>query len=178
MSWQSYGRYLVGNYFSPAAYKILSFSLTFVILTVMCLHVGLFPFIYFGTLHFLNFCVFYFFARLRKFSAIISSVRFLIPCSLSSPSGTPMMQILLHFYCLKDPLNCSHYLNFIFLFAALFGCFLLPCLPNFWFDLLLHPTPCVLLLVYSSFQILCPSLLFLCFCNLFRCMLPLYWSPH
>ena len=92
-------------------------------------------------------------------SVIISSNRFLISCFLSFPSAPAMMQMMLHVMLSKGPLNYPHFLKFFFHFVALIGCFLLSCLPNHWFNFLLHPTYCLFLLVYSSFQILYSSFL-------------------
>ena len=71
----------------------LEFSLTFVILIMVCLGVFLFGFIVLGIL-----CGFYTwisvgFFRLKKFSDIISSNIFLTPLSPLSPSRTPISTI-------------------------------------------------------------------------------------
>ena len=96
-----------------------------------------------------------------------------IPCSLSSPSGNPVMRMFYTLCCPKGPLN-YYFLEFFFtfcsllLFFTLIGCLLLPCLKNRWFSPLLHPTYYLFSLVSSSFQILSSSflissfLLFLC----------------
>ena len=74
-------------------------------------------------------CVHFSFTRLGKFSVIISSNRFSVPCPLSSSSGTHMMWMLSCFVLSQRCLNYPHFLKFIFLFAALVGYFLLPRLP-------------------------------------------------
>ena len=60
ISWQSYWNSLLGNYLSlSSSFKILSLSLNFDILIMMCLGVGLLGFIFIGTLCFLNICDFF-----------------------------------------------------------------------------------------------------------------------
>ena len=86
----------VTNCFSLAAFKILSLSLIFGILIIMCLGVGLFASILFGTVSWT--CMSISFTKLGKFSFIIFSNRFPISCFFSSPFGTPMMQM---WECLK-----------------------------------------------------------------------------
>ena len=58
--------------------------------------------------------------RLGKFSVISSPDRFLIFCSLSSPSGTSMMKCCYTSCCPKDPLNYLHFFLIIFSFLPLF----------------------------------------------------------
>ena len=154
ISWQSYGSSHVGNCFSLSTSKILSLSLTFGILFMMCLSVGLFGFILSGFLCASWTCMFISLTRMEKFSVIISSNRFLIPCSVSSPSRSPMTQMLVHLMLYQRPFKLSSFFEIIFLLAVTIGCFLLPCLSNHWFDSLLHSAYCLLLLMYSSFQIL------------------------
>ena len=79
----------VTRLFPLAAFKII--SLTFNILIVMCLSVSLFRFILFGALCFLDFESVSF-ARLGKFSTIISSNRCSVPFCLSS--GMLVVQML------------------------------------------------------------------------------------
>ena len=102
------------------AFRILSLSLSLVILIMMFLDVGLFGSNLFRILWVSWACVTFSFTRLGKFLVIISSNRFSIPCSVYSPSDIPMMQMLLHFMLSKMFLNLS---LFFFLFAALPGCF-------------------------------------------------------
>ena len=73
----------VNNCLSVATFKILSLSLTFAILIMRCLGVGLFGFIMFRSLWASWPCVSFSFTRLGNFLVIISSDRFLIPFSLS-----------------------------------------------------------------------------------------------
>ena len=81
--------------FSLPDFKILSLSLTFVILIMICLGVDHFGFIFFGTLCASLTWISVSIPRLGKFSAIILSNTFLpFSLSLSSPSGTPIMRML------------------------------------------------------------------------------------
>ena len=75
-----------------------------------------------------------FFTKLEEFSATISSNRFSVLFSLSSPSETPIMKMLV---CViyQRPFKV-HF--FFFLIALPFRWFLLPCLPTCW-SVLLHP---------------------------------------
>ena len=64
------------------------------------------------------------------------------------------------------------YLHFYdsFSFYCSDGCFLLPYLPNHWFDPLLHPFHYWFPIIYSSFQVMCLSFLtgsFFCFLSTF-----------
>ena len=76
------------------AFKILSLSLTFGIIIMMCLGMGLFASILFGTLFASCTCVSISFTKWGKFSFIIFSDRFPISCSFSSSSGSPLMWML------------------------------------------------------------------------------------
>ena len=76
---------------SLAAFKILSLSLTFGILIMMCLGVGPFESILFGTLYAYWTCMSISFTKLGNFSFTIFSNRFPVSCSFSSQSGTSMM---------------------------------------------------------------------------------------
>ena len=72
-------------WFSLAAFQILSLSLTFCILIMMCLGVGLFTSILFGILCASWTCASISFTKLGKFPYIIFSNRFSISCPFSSP---------------------------------------------------------------------------------------------
>ena len=80
----------VTSCFSLAAFKIFYLSLTSGTLIIICLRVGLFASILFGTLHGSWTCMSISFTKLRKFSFITFSNRFPNFCSSSCPSGTPM----------------------------------------------------------------------------------------
>lgn len=111
--------------------------------------------LFLDSLCFLDLCVFSF-HQIRKVFSHCFSNRFSIPCSLSSFSGTHLWcKCCYASRCFKGPLNYSHFLKFLFVIAALIGCFFfLPCFPNHWCGPLLHPTFCLFLSLYSSFQIL------------------------
>ena len=83
------------------------------------------------------------FASIGKFSAIISSSRFSVPFSLSSPSGTPMIQIFIHLMLLQRFLRLF---SFFFLFDLPFGWYSLSSLPDCWSIL------CVIWSAVYSFQ--------------------------
>src|SRR5574337_737711 len=104
--------------FSLAAFNILSLSLIFVGLIIMCLGVFLLEFILPGTLCASWSWLTISFPMLGKSSAIISSNIFSGPFSLSRPSETPIMQMLVHItFCLRCFLGCLHlfYSNFYIL---------------------------------------------------------------
>ena len=125
---------------------------------MMCLGVGLFAPFLFGTLCFLDLPV-YFLHQIRKFSFSIFSNRFPISCSSSSPSSTPMMWMV---DCLKLSqrlLILSSYFGFLFLLVVLIGCFLLPYVPNYWFNSRRHPLYCCFSVNCSLFQLVYPSFL-------------------
>ena len=84
--------------FSLAAFKILSMSLNLVVLIKMCR--PLWVQLVLDSLSFLDLCVF-FLHQIREVLVITFSNRFLIPCSFSSPSGIPTMQMLVHFILSK-----------------------------------------------------------------------------
>ena len=130
---------------------------------------------------FLDLYVFFLHQITEVFSAIIFSIAFSIPCSLSFPSDIPVMQILLCLMLSQKSLKLSSFWGFFFLFAILIGSFLLPCLSNLWFDPLLHLNCCWFLLGYSSYQSLYSSFLtgsFLWFLCPFLSLQSLCWSSH
>ena len=61
----------------------------------------------------------FFLHQIREVLVIISSNRFLIPYSFSSPSGIPMMWMLLCFMLYKMFLSSPHFLKFFFFFLLL-----------------------------------------------------------
>ena len=95
--------------FFLAAFKILSSSLTFGILIMMCLGVLLFGSSLFGTLcaHWTYLSIS--FTKLGKFSLIIFSDKFSISCFSFSPSGTPMIQLLIHLEMSQRLLSLSSF---------------------------------------------------------------------
>ena len=124
--------------FSLAAFKIISLSLNFAIFIMICLGVTLYGFILIGTLCTSWACMTFSLIKLRKFSVIIFSNRFSMPCSPSSPSGNPMIWVLSHFRLCCNSLKPSSSFLVFFHFVALSGNFLLSCPPGHWFDPLLQ----------------------------------------
>ena len=117
----------VTYFFSLAAFKIISLSLTFGILIMMCLGVVLF-----GSILFETSCAFWtsqsiFFTKLGKFSFLIFSYGVPVFCSSSSPFGTPLMWML-------DLLKLSQRL---LIFFSLFGFFFLLVVLIGWFCFLM-----------------------------------------
>ena len=120
---------------------------------------GLFASILFGTLCASWTCRSISLTKLGEFSFIIFSDGFPISCSYSSPSGTPMRPML-------DLLKLSHrlfilssFFKFFFLLVVLHGCFLLPYVPNHWFESWLHPLYFCFPINCSLFQLVNLSLL-------------------
>ena len=102
------------------------------------------------------------FTMLEKLSIITILHKFSIRCFLSSPSGTPIKQKLIHLKLSKKLLNYSH--------SFWFRCFLFPYLPNLSVPLL-HPQYWCWPVMCSSFQLLHSSFLtssFLCFLLLLK----------
>ena len=122
--------------------------------------VGLFASILFGTLcaSWTYMCIS--FTKLGKFSFIIFKNRFPISCSFSSPSGTAMMQMLECLKLSRRLLPLSLFSGVLFYFCCLIGCFLLPYVPNHWFNFQFHPLYCCYYPVNCSlFQLVYPSFL-------------------
>ena len=103
-------------HFSLVAFNKFSLSLIFVNLITMCLGVFLLGFILPQTLCVSWIWVAIFFPLLGKSSTIISSNIFSGPFSLSSPSGTPIMQMLV---CLMSQ-KSLRLLSFPFVLSSLF----------------------------------------------------------
>ena len=82
---------------------------------MMCLGVGLFASILFGTLCASWTCKSISFTKLGKFSFLIFSKRFPISCSFSSPSGTPMMWMLEYFKVFQKLLPLSLFFWILFI---------------------------------------------------------------
>ena len=95
--------------------RILFLILTLGILFMICLGMVLFGSNLFGTLCAFWTCMSISFAKLMKFSFIIFSNRLPISCFFSSPSITPMMQMLEHLMMSQRLLTLSS-----FLFVCLF----------------------------------------------------------
>ena len=114
----------VTNCVSLAAFEILSLSLTFGILIMICFGVGLFASMLFGTLCASWICMSISFTKLGKFSFIILSNRFPSSCSFSS-SVTPVMLMLDLSKLYQKLLPLPSFLGFFFL-LVLIGYFLLP----------------------------------------------------
>ena len=107
-------------HFSLAAFNNFSLSLIFANLITMCLSVFLLGFILYGS-HCASWTwVAISFPMLGKFSTIISSNIFSGPSSLSSPSGTPIMRMLLRLMLSQRSLRLSsfHFILFSFFCSA------------------------------------------------------------
>ena len=102
--------------FSLADFKILSLSLILGILIMICLGVGSLVHLDWDFLCFLNLHGFFSLSWFRKFSVIIFSKRVSIPCSFSSSSGIPMIQMFLCFMLFWSSLKLSSY------FFSLYSC--------------------------------------------------------
>ena len=97
---------------------------------MMCLGVGLFASILFGT-HCVSWtCISISFTKLGKFSFIIFSNRFPTSYSFYSLSGTPMMQMMECLKLVQRMLTLSSFFGFFFVLVVLIGCFLLPYVAN------------------------------------------------
>ena len=122
-------------------------------------------------------CVSFIFFRLVKFSVIISSNRFSIPFSLSSPSSTTM-DVVICLMLSQRFLKLSLVFKFSFLFAAQIGCFLLPCFPNHWISHSLYRICSWFLQVYFSIPCVIHLGLFLWFSGFFMLIISLFrFSP-
>ena len=116
------GNLPVTNFFSLAAFKSSSFSLTFGFVTMMCLGVGLFASIIIGTLCASWTCMSIPFTNLGKLSFTVFSERFLFSCSFSCLSGTPMRQMLDLLKVFQGMLTVSSgFLDSFFLLVVLIG---------------------------------------------------------
>ena len=117
-------------HFSLAAFNNFSLSLIFATLITMCLGVFLVGFILYGTLCTSWTWVAFSFPTLGKFSTIISSNIFSGPFSLSSPSGTPIMRMLLHLMLPQKSLRLSSFLFILFSLFCSTAVIPLLCLPG------------------------------------------------
>ena len=100
---------------SLAAFNNFSLSLFFANLIIMCLGMFLLGFILYGTLCASWTWMAISFPTLGNFSTIISSNIFSGPFSLSSPSGTPIMRMLLHLTLSQRSLRLSSFHSFFFI---------------------------------------------------------------
>ena len=103
---------------SLATFRILSLSFILDILIVMCLGMGLFGLHFVGALCASCTWMYVSFLRLGKFLAILFSNKFSVPLSLSTPSGTPIIQMLVHLLLSQSSLRllsfCLILCSFIF----------------------------------------------------------------
>ena len=103
--------------------------------------------------------------QLGKISFIIFSNSFPISCSFSSPSGTLMMWMFKCFKLSQRLLKLSSFFWILFSSRCSNWLFLLPYVPNHWFDSQLHPLCCCFPVNCSLFKLVYPSFLtgsFLC----------------
>ena len=150
----------------------------------MCFGGGPFASILLGTQCASWTCMSISFTKLGKFPFITFSNRFLISCSSSSsPSGTPMMRMLEHLKLSQRLFTLS--LFFRILFSSSCPDFLLPYVPNHWFDPWFNPLYCCSPINCSLFQLVYPSFLtgyFLC-CRgphsvPWACLWTVFWTLH
>ena len=144
---------------------------------MMYLGVGLFASILFRTL--CAFCFFFTLCFLDLHVYFIHQIRevffhyfhrFPISCSFSSPSGTPVRQMLGRFKLSQKLLILSLFFEFFFHLVVLHGCIVFRYVPNHWFDPQLYSLYCCFPINYSLFQSVYPS---------FRTGSFLYcWHPH
>ena len=105
-------------YFSLVAFNILSLSLIFVSFITICLVLLLLGYLLPG-----NLCASWTwltisFLMFRKFLDVISSNIFLGPFCLSSPSGTPVVRMLVHLMLFQRFLGYFHLFFFFILFCG------------------------------------------------------------
>ena len=139
--------------FSLAAFNILSLCLVFVSLIKMCLGVYLFRFILYGT-----FCTSWTwltisFSMLGKFSTINSSRIFSYPFFFSS-SESPIILMLVVWYCPRGLWDHPQFFSFFLLYSALQNLFPSFYLPDHLF-LLLFQISCYWFLFNFSNCVVC-----------------------
>ena len=163
-------------HFSFAAFKILSLSLAFESLIIVCLSVDLFEFILLGVYWASWMFMFMSFIRFEKSSAIISSNIFSTSFSLFSFSGTSTMCMLVCLVVSHWSLGlCSLFFS-LFLSVPQYQQFLLSCSQVYWFFLLPIQIWMWIPLVNFSFQLLyflAPE--FFCLFLFLLGFLSLYW---
>ena len=119
----------------------------------------LFGFILFGTLCASWTCMSISLPQLGKFFVIIffkQISNFLLSLLLLVPLWC---ECWMSWSCSESCLYFPYFFLFFFLLIVLTGCFLLPHVPNHWFDSRLHPLHCCFPEHCSLFQLVCPSFL-------------------
>ena len=101
-------------FFPLVAFNILSLSLIFIILIAMCLCVFLLAFILPGNLHFLD-LIEYFLSHVREVFCYYLC-KYYLGSFLSSPSGTPIMQMLVCLMLSQRSLRLSSVFFFFIFF--------------------------------------------------------------
>ena len=139
-------------WFSLAAFNIFSLYLIFDSLINMCLGMFLLGFILCGTLCSSWTWLTISFPTLGKFSTLMYSSVLFATFSLSSPSGSPIMWMLVCFMLSHRFLKLSSFLLILFSFQLQW--FPLLCLPAYWSIPRYYLIYWSLLLVYFSFQLL------------------------
>ena len=139
-------------FFSLAASKTCSLLLLFAILIIIYLGIDLLGFILLEIHCASRTWMSVSFPKLGKFSGIISSNNFSAPFFLSSPFGISTVWMLSHLMIMQSLLNLFLFkllLLLLLLFIAVqLGCFLAPCLQDYWYILLQPLTCCSFPLVY------------------------------
>ena len=123
----------------------------------MCLGVGLFASILFETLCFLDLHV-CFLHQIRKVSFHYFFIHIFNFLPFLFSFWHPVMQMLEHLKLSHRLLTLSLFF-WIFFLVVLIGCFLLPYVPNHWFDSQLHPHYWCFPVNCSLFQLVYPSCL-------------------
>ena len=98
------------------------------------------------------------FTKLGKISFIIFSNKFSISCSSSSPSGNPMIQMLIHLKLSQRFLTLPLIFGFFFLLAVQIECLFLPYVPKSLISFLASSPP---LLVPCNFFFISLSVTFI-----------------
>ena len=118
------------------------------------------------------------FAKLEKCSFITFSNKFSISCSSSSPSGTPMIQMLALFRCPRGFLYSTlffFFLEFLFVLSILAECLFPLYISNHWFESQLSFPHCSLSADFSLFYLVTFISSFIC-CHT-QWLLWAFWSP-
>ena len=131
----------VTNCFSLVAFKILSLSVNFCILIMMCFGVVLFGFILFWTLHFLDLYV-YFLHQIREVFCHFFKKGFQFPV-LSLLSAPPWCKCWFAWSCPRGFLHYFHFFEFSFSFC---------CSDCLFYFLIFQIGDLILSFIYSSFD--------------------------